>query len=369
MTDQPTYEPSPIFDALDFDLVVKVLSQTAFSPFFVFFIPVFYVFKGESFTSDIVLFWSVYLVAISAFWALKWISKLYRNQGNLLFGTAPLDWSEQIIVVTGGSSGIGELLANTLAVRNVTVVVLDVKPIITENYNVAFYQCDVSKWEEVEAVSKRIIEEIGHPTMLINNAGVVQGKLILDLNEEDVQQTFGVNTLSHFWTIKAFLPEMIKQKRGHIVTMSSVMGLVGSAQMTDYSASKAALVSLHESLRYELDKRYLAPGVRTTLVLPGHVHTPLFSTVRLPQNEFFKFFAPSVAPVTVVKAIITALDEKYSQVLHLPFYTHFAPILPMLPSYLRDFAQWFSGADYAMQGFSKVTGRRPDEGVQNAVKN
>jgi hypothetical protein len=84
----------------------------------------------------------------------KWCSRLYRNQGSLFFAPAPLDWGEQIIVVTGGeftwtafgsdwlirdsrpalgSSGVGELVANTLAVRNVTVVVLDIKPIITEN--------------------------------------------------------------------------------------------------------------------------------------------------------------------------------------------------------------------------------------------
>jgi len=82
---------------------------------------------------------------------LKWYSRLYRNQGSLLFGPGPLDWGEQIVLVTGGTysphnaiesayishgtgaSGIGELLANTLAVRNVSVVVLDVNPIITEN--------------------------------------------------------------------------------------------------------------------------------------------------------------------------------------------------------------------------------------------
>lgn len=63
----------------------------------------------------------------------KWYSRLYRNQGSLIFAPPRLDWSEQVVILTGGSSGIGELLANTLAVRNVTVVVLDIKPIITEN--------------------------------------------------------------------------------------------------------------------------------------------------------------------------------------------------------------------------------------------
>ncbi|KAJ8503171.1 hypothetical protein ONZ45_g11094 [Pleurotus djamor] len=355
-------DPSPIFDSLDIDLVVKVLAHTAFSPFFTFFVPLFYLFLGASVKDSVVWLSGLYCLSVSAFWFFKWYSRLYRNQGSLLFGPGRFDWGEQIVVITGGASGVGELLANTLAVRNVTVVVLDVNPIVTENYNISYYKCDVSKWEEVEAVSKTIIEEIGQPTVLINNAGVVQGKLILDLSPEDIRQTFDVNTLAHFWTLKAFLPGMIEAKTGHIVTMSSVMGIVGSAQMSDYCASKAALTLLHESLRYELDKRYNCPKIRTTLVTPGHVFTPLFSTTKLPSWPLFKFLAPSLHPITVVKAVIAALDEQHSRTLMLPFYTQFAPYMKIAPSFVRDFFQWLSGADYAMRDFVKVSGRRPDEG-------
>ncbi|THH19793.1 hypothetical protein EW146_g1447 [Bondarzewia mesenterica] len=359
---QTSGDSGNVFDNLDIDLVVKVLSHTAFSPFFIFFVPVFYIFQGGSIQDIQVLGPIVYWVLLSIFWLVKWFSTLYRNQGKLLFAPVPLDWGEQIVLITGGASGIGELIANTLAVRNVTVVVLDVNPIVTENYNIVYYKCDVSKWEEVEAVQKRIIDELGHPTIIINNAGVVQGKLLLDLTPEDVKQTFGVNTLAQFWILKAFLPEMIKQKTGHIITVASVTGLVGIAQMTDYNASKAAIISLHESLRYELDKRYNAPRVRTTLLLPGHVLTPLFSTVHLPTSWLYKFFVPSIPPVTIAKAAITALDEQHSQTICLPFYVHFTPLLKLLPSFVRDFAQWLSGADYAMDGFVKTTGRRVEEG-------
>lgn len=352
---------SPVFDSLDIDLVVKVLAHTAFSPFFLFFIPVFYIFQGVEYTNPIITISAAYYALVSLFWFIQWYSRLYRNQGSLLFRPPRFDWGEQIVIITGGSSGLGELLANTLAVRNVTVVVLDVKPIETENYNITYYKCDVSKWEEVEAVSQTIIKELGPPTVIVNNAGVVQGKLMLDLSPEDVQQTFNVNTLSHFWTIKAFLPGMLKAGAGHIVTMSSVMGYVGSAQMTDYCASKAALNSLHESLRYELDNRYKCPGIRTTLITPGHVLTPLFSNVTLSESIFRKFFVPSVVPVAIVKKIIAALDDQHSQTISLPFYTHFAPYLQLTPSFIRDFAQWLSGADYAMKNFVKVSGRRPDE--------
>ncbi|KAL5530289.1 hypothetical protein ACEPAF_6546 [Sanghuangporus sanghuang] len=355
--------PSQVFDNFDVDLVMKVLAQTVFSPFFIFFIPVFYRFQGFEFDHPVFIYSAIYFFIISAFWSLKWFSRLYRNGGDLFFAPPRLDWGEQIIVVTGGSSGIGELIANTLAVRNVTTIVLDVNPIETENYNITYYKCDVSKWEEVEVVSKKIIDEIGYPTVLINNAGVVQGKLFLDLTPDDVKQTFDVNVLSHFWTLKAFLPEMIRRKSGHVVTISSVLGLVGVAQMTDYSASKAALVNLSESLRYELDKRYNAPDVRTTLVLPGHTMTPMFSRMNLPTSWFYKFFAPSLPAYAIAKAVIAAIDDQESRTIFLPFYTHFVRWVTIMPSYIRDLFQWMSGADYAMEGFVKVSGRRPEEGV------
>ncbi|KAF8351653.1 retinal short-chain dehydrogenase reductase [Amanita rubescens] len=360
-------EPMLVFDNLDIDLVIKVLNHTLFSPFFVSLMPVFYFFQGAKLTEPAVVYPTLYLIAISAFWTLKWLSKLYRNQGSIFSSPKPLDWGEQIILITGGSSGIGHLLANTLAVRNVAVVVLDVEPLVTENHNITFYKCNVSDWNEVEDVSRKVIEEVGEPTIIINNAGVVQGKLLLDLSPNDINQTFGVNTLAHFWILKAFLPGMLRRKAGHIVSMASVMGYVGAAQMTDYNSSKAAIVSLHESLRYELDKRYKCPQIRTTLVCPGHTMTPMFSSITFPPYPSLKFLLPSLQPVTVVKEIITALDESQSQIIMTPFWANAAPYLRHLPSFVRDLAQSITGADYGMQDFVKITGRRKDEPVEDGV--
>ncbi|KAJ7129414.1 retinal short-chain dehydrogenase/reductase [Mycena epipterygia] len=360
MSDEYTSQEdgSPVFDSLDIDLFVKVFANTLFSPFFVMLIPTFYIFQGAKITDPIVVVSGAYYVFVALFWLIKWVSRLYSNQGSLFYAPRPFDWGDQIVVITGGSSGVGELLANTLAVKSVTVVVLDVEPIQTENYNIAYYKCDVSKWEEVEAVSKKIIEEIGQPTVLVNNAGVVQGKLILDLTPEDIQQTFGVNTLSHFWTLKAFLPGMIEKKKGHIVTMASNMGIHGVAQMTDYGASKAALINLNRSLRSELDKRYKCPAIRTTLVCPGHIHTALFATL----NASPQFFFPTLHPIDIVKRVIKALDETHSQTIYLPFYTHFMPALQLLPDFVADFSSWLSNADFAMKDFVKLSGRREEEG-------
>lgn len=348
---------SPIFDNIDIDMFVKVLAHTAFSPFFVFFIPIFYIFQGAKYTDPIIISSALYYVAISVFWFVKWYSRLYRNQGSLFFGPGRFDWGEQIVVVTGGASGVGELLANTLAVRNVTVIVLDINPIVTENYNISYYKCDVSKWEEVEAVSKKIIEEIGQPTVLVNNAGVVQGKKILDLSPKDIRQTFDSNTLAHFWTLKAFLPGMIEKGTGHIITIASVLGLAGASKLTDYSASKAAVLSLNDTLRYELDKHYNCPKIRTTVIIPGHILTPMFQTFSLGQAWWTKFIFPSLHPITMVKTIIAALDEQHSRTIYLPLYVQISPYLRIMPSFIRDFVQWVSNADYALEGFSKVTAR------------
>ncbi|PFH51298.1 hypothetical protein AMATHDRAFT_75026 [Amanita thiersii Skay4041] len=355
-------------DNFDVDLVVKVLSHTLFSPFFVFLIPVFYLSQGSKFSDGTVLYPSIYYAVISTFWLVKWCSKVYRNQGGVFSRPEKLDWCEQTVLITGGASGVGKLLAHTLAARNVTVVVLDVNPIDTDNHDITFYKCDVSNWESVKKAAEKVVSEVGHPTIIVNNAGVVQGKLLVDLTPEDINQTFGVNTLGHFWTLKAFLPGMLTQKTGHIVSVASVLGYVGTAQMLDYNASKAAIISMHESLRYELDKQYKCPNIRTTLVCPGHILTPMFSSISFPPNAVHKFLMPSVAPVTIVKKVIAALDEHQSQIIMTPFWTHFMPYLRHLPSFIRDFIQAASGADYSMANFVKVSGRRKEEGPVNGGK-
>ncbi|KAJ7653491.1 hypothetical protein B0H17DRAFT_1163610 [Mycena rosella] len=330
---------SPIFDSLDIDLFVKVFANTAFSTSCVsdpalpltqppqallcHAYPTFYIFQGAKLTDTIVVGSSIYYVFVSLFWLIKWVSRLYSNQGSLFYAPRPVS-VQATYASRGGSSGVGELLANTMAVKSVTVVVLDVKPIQTRT-------CDVSKWEEVEAVSKKIVKEIGHPTVLINNAGVVQGKLLLDLSPEDIQQ------------YRSSRP-MIEKKKGHIVTMASAMGIHGVAQMTDYCASKAA--------SSELDKR--VPAIRTTLVCPGHIHTALFATLNAPPQFFF----PTLHPIEVVKRVIKALDETHSQTIYLPFYTHFLPVLQLLPDFFSDLASWLSNADFAMKDFVKLSGRR-----------
>lgn len=150
--------------------------------------------------------------------------------------------------------------------------------------------------------------------MLINNAGICRGRSILDATERDISLTFKVNTVSHFLLAKAFLPDMIKHDRGHIVTVASVGGYFNAPQMVDYNCSKAAALSFHEGLGLELKYRYNAPTVRTSLVTQGFVKTPLF----VGYDNRSKFLLPDLEPETVGEAIVDTVWKAQSNHVVLP---------------------------------------------------
>ncbi|WWC59961.1 uncharacterized protein I303_102524 [Kwoniella dejecticola CBS 10117] len=364
-----TRQPHMVFDNFNLDVVIKVLASTIFSPFFVVFLPITFLSQTHS-THPSFIFSCVWTALVCCVATWNHIDRVYKSGGNWLFGPKKLNWDEQIVLITGGGSGVGALLAETLAMRNVSVVVLikDPPKFETDNGNINTYICDVSHYKAVEAVAEQIREEVGDPTILVNNAGVVQGKLLLDLTEEDIHNTFGSNTLSHFWILKAFLPALIRRGMGHVVTMSSVMGVVGAAQMTDYCASKAALISLNQSLRFELDNRYKTPNIHTTLLLPSFIQTDLFSKTILPTSRIFNFFCPPIQPHVIVKRIIENLDQGTSEIIRLPFYTQLSRFLGdgvgVVPSWTRDMIQRIAGADHAMRAY----GPKPDAAERLALE-
>ena len=89
--------------------------------------------------------------------------------------------------------------------------------------------CDVSDKQMIYSTAKRVKKEADRLDILINNAGVVSGRPFLECSDEQLIRTMEINTMAHFWTVKAFLPEMIKQNSGHIVTIASAGGIIGSA--------------------------------------------------------------------------------------------------------------------------------------------
>lgn len=256
-----------------------------------------------------------------------------------------VDLSEEVIVITGGASGLGLLIAEVYGMRGATVAVLDTRELEAgEARGVTVYSCDVGDKEQLAKVAREIEIDLGTPTVLINNAAVVNGKPLLDLSMEEIERNFHVNLLSHYYTLKTFLPGMIRTGSGTIVTMSSVLGQLGAAQLSDYTAAKAGLTALHKSLRAEL-KAY--PDIKTVLVSPGQMSTPLFRGVQTPSS----FFGPVLEPVDVAKEVIAAIDAGTSADLAMPLYARWIDWMNVLPVGIQALMRRISGVDSAMKGY------------------
>jgi NAD(P)-dependent dehydrogenase (short-subunit alcohol dehydrogenase family) len=190
------------------------------------------------------------------------------------------DWPTEIAVVTGASSGIGKDIAQKLANLGVQVAILDIQqpPKDVESHqNISFYHCDVTSTESIAAAAERIQNELGHPTILINNAGITLPTPILKLPESFLRKIVGVNLMSLWFTTQAFLPHMIQMNKGHIITIASMASFIALPRGADYSATKAGALAFHESLACEIKHFYKSPNILTTVVHPNFVSTPLIT--------------------------------------------------------------------------------------------
>ncbi|WP_370328019.1 SDR family oxidoreductase [Euzebya sp.] len=198
------------------------------------------------------------------------------------------DIRSSTVVITGGASGIGRLMALGFAARGATVAILDVNlegaRIVAKEMQAATgrehaaFEVDITDRYAVAAVADQVREAVGDPDVVVNNAGIISGGApLLETPDELIELTMGVNVLALFWVTKAFLPAMVARDRGHVVTIASASGMVGVSRLVEYSASKHAAIGFDESLRMELAE--LAPGVRTTIVNPFYIDTGMFDGV------------------------------------------------------------------------------------------
>ena len=211
--------------------------------------------------------------------------------------------------------------------------------------------CDLTRRDEVSAVAEQTLAESGPIDILINNAGVVSGKQLLDLSDEEIERTFQVNALALFWTVRAFLPSMLEADRGHIVTIASAAGFAGTARLTDYCSSKFAAVGFDESLRLEL--KQMNSRVLTTVICPYFVNTEMFDGVR----TRFSWLLPILAPRRVVSRIVSAI-RKNRRRLVMPWFIHAVWPSRLLPVRWFDGLMAFFGISESMHEFR---GRNPEK--------
>lgn len=218
------------------------------------------------------------------------------------------EWEKEICVVTGASSGFGALFTKDLSAKGIRIVALDINelpPHLQNNPKVTFFKCDVTDPESVKDVAQKIQSTVGHPTILINNAGIGAGKSILKTSPDFLKKIFGVNLFSHWYTVQAFLPNMLENKKGHIVSIASVASFVSAGQIVDYSASKVGALAFHEGLSSELRTIHRCPEIKTTIVHPIWADTPLIAEGKdLLKKAGQTIISPQIVSDAVVKQIM-----------------------------------------------------------------
>ncbi|XP_011684126.1 epidermal retinol dehydrogenase 2 isoform X2 [Strongylocentrotus purpuratus] len=272
------------------------------------------------------------------------------------------DVSKEIVLVTGGGMGIGRLMSLTFAKLGATVIIWDinketaqgvVKEIREAGGKAYSYVVDCCDNEAVYRTADKVREDIGHVTILINNAGIVSGKKLLQCPDSLIKKTMDLNINAHFWTLKAFMPHMLEKNHGHIVTIASLAGHLGVSGLVDYCASKFAAVGLDDALYHELQYSGKT-GVKCTVVCPFYIKTGMFDGVKAKRSIMIDLMEPEYAVEQIILAIRTN-----QRVLILPKSLYFFPGLKNLwhPKAVMAFFD-LNGSQQMMETF---TGRQKQE--------
>lgn len=199
-------------------------------------------------------------------------------------------WSEQTAVITGGADGLGFALAQKLASRGVTVVVLDINPAKLSAAQAVLgdrslcLRVDATNQDDVQAAAQRIVEHTGRIDILVNCAGITGKTNIksLDVDIEDFERVFAVNVRGSLLTFQAFVPHMLKRDYGRVLHIASIAGKEGNAGMLAYSASKAAVIGMTKVQ----GKEYADTGLRVNALAPAVIKTAIHDQMSAEQIKY-----------------------------------------------------------------------------------
>ena len=184
-------------------------------------------------------------------------------------------------LVTGAGKGIGRAIALALAKMGVLVIVNyrgskeqaeeTVQKIREMGQEAEAYPCDVSDFQAVETMMKTIVSKYGRLDILVNNAGITKDGLILKMSEEDFDKVVDTNLKGTFHTIRHASRQMIRQRSGRIINISSVSGVMGNPGQANYAAAKAGIIGLTKTMAKELGSR----GITVNAIAPGFIETDM----------------------------------------------------------------------------------------------
>lgn len=184
-------------------------------------------------------------------------------------------------LVTGASKGIGRSIALKFAEQGANVAFTYLSSVeqgqaleaelASKGIKAKGYRSDASDFAQADKLINDVIADFGSLDILVNNAGITMDNLLLRMNEEAWDRVINVNLKSCFNTVKAATKQMMKQKSGSIINMTSVVGLKGNAGQANYAASKAGIIGFTKSVALELGSR----GVRSNAIAPGFIETEM----------------------------------------------------------------------------------------------
>ncbi len=174
----------------------------------------------------------------------------------------------RVVLVTGGNRGIGRSIAESFQKQG-DQVAITVRGEPVEGFTSV--RCDMTDAASIDAAVKQVEEELGPVEVLVANAGMTRDGLLLSMKEEDFAAVVDTNLVGAFRVTKRVTRGMLKQRRGRIVLLSSVVALLGSGGQTNYAAAKAGLIGFGRSLARELGSR----GITVNVVAPGFVDTDM----------------------------------------------------------------------------------------------
>lgn len=189
--------------------------------------------------------------------------------------------ADKIAVVTGASRGIGREIAITLAAQGATVIVNYngsaaraeevVNEITAAGGKAEAIQCNVSEFEKAAELMDHVVKTYGRVDILVNNAGITRDNLLMKMSEEEFDAVIETNLKGAFNCMKHVSRQMLKQRSGRIVNISSVSGVMGNAGQVNYSASKAGLIGMTKAAAREMASR----GITVNAVAPGFISTEM----------------------------------------------------------------------------------------------
>ena len=200
-----------------------------------------------------------------------------------------MDNSGRVVVVTGGSKGIGRAVALKFAQEKAKICIVHYDPdesssdetlnILTQQgIEAESHRVDVSSYGDVEVLFDNILYRFGKVDVLVNNAGITRDTLLMRMSEEEWDTVIRVNLKSVFNCTHAVIRSMIKQRGGRIVNISSVVGRIGNAGQANYAASKAGIMGFTKTVAREIASR----GITVNAVAPGFINTEM--TASLPDK-------------------------------------------------------------------------------------